>query len=73
MPVIELTMEQSFKMRQIEDALKNPEVSKEDLITVFVAMQHQNFVLSNNIKQLLAQWQIHPSTTPEDPSKYGIL
>jgi hypothetical protein len=67
MPVVELTMEQEFKMRQIEDALKSPEVRKEDLITVFVAMQHQNFVLSNNIKQLLAQWQIHPLTTPEEP------
>ena len=60
-------------MRQIEDALKSPEVRKEDLITVFIALQHQNYVLSNNIKQLLEQWQIHPSITPEDPSKYGTL
>lgn len=66
MPVVELTIEQEFKMRQIEDALKQDEVRKEDLITVFIAMQHQNFVLSNNIKQLLAQWQIHPLTTPEE-------
>ena len=66
MPVVTLTMEQQFKMRQIEDALKNPEVRKEDLITVFIAMQHQNFVLANNIKQLLEQWQIHPPTTPEE-------
>jgi hypothetical protein len=56
MPVTELTMEQQFKMRQIEDALNRPDSRKEDIITVFIAMQHQNFVLSNNIKQLLMEW-----------------
>ena len=56
MPVIELTMEQEFKMRQIEDALNKPDARKEDIVTVFIALQHQNFVLSNNLKQLLMQW-----------------
>ena len=56
MPVTELTMEQSFKMRQIEDALNQPGSRKEDIVTVFIALQHQNFVLSNNLKQLLMQW-----------------
>ena len=32
-PMISLTMEQEFKMRQIEDALKTAD--KEDIITVF--------------------------------------
>ena len=56
MPVTELTMEQSFKMRQIEDALNQPSSRKEDIITVFIALQHQNFILSNNLKQLLMEW-----------------
>ena len=64
MPVIELTMEQEFRMSQIERQLK--EASKEDLITIFIALQHQNMVLSNNIKQLLQLWPSHPPTTPEE-------
>ena len=61
-------MEQDFKLVQIEKQLNNPEAKKEDIITVFLALQHQNYVLSNNIKQLLAQWpQFHPPITPEDP------
>ena len=73
MPVLELTLEQEFKMRQIEDALKKPDVEKEDIITIFVALQHQCYVLGNNIQQLIHQWPSHPNTTPKDPSKYGIL
>ena len=49
-------MEQSFKMRQIEDALNKPDSKKEDIVTVFIALQHQNFVLLNNLKQLLMKW-----------------
>lgn len=41
-------------MRQIEDAL--PNASKEDLITVYLALQRQCFVLGNNVKQLLQKW-----------------
>ena len=54
MPIVELTVEQQFKMRQIEDAL--PNASKEDLITVYLALQRQCFVLGNNVKQLLQLW-----------------
>lgn len=54
MPVVELTLEQEFKLRQIEDQL--PSASKEDIITVFMALQHQNFVLGNNIKNLLKHY-----------------
>jgi hypothetical protein len=71
MPVVELTMEQEFKLRQIEDGLKG--ASKEDIITVFLALQHQCFVLGNNIKQLINEWPIHPPTTPEVPWKRGTL
>ncbi len=64
-PIIKLTMEQEFKMRRIEDALNSPDTTKEDMITVFLALQRQCFVLGNNMNQLLKQWN-HPPTTPED-------
>ena len=59
-------MEQSFKLRRMDDLLK--EASKEDIITVFMALQHQNFVLSNTVSNLVKKWptQNHPPTTPED-------
>ena len=75
-PITELTLEQQFKMRQIEDALKNEESSKEDIITVFLALQKQNFVLSNSLTNLLKNWpkptQLDPTTINEVLSKFGI-
>lgn len=71
MPVVTLTMEQDLKMRQITDAL--PKADKEDIITVFLALQRQCFVLSNNISQLVKTWPtIPPLTTPEDPLNAGM-
>jgi hypothetical protein len=67
-------MEQDFQFRKIQDLL--PEASKEDLITVFLALQKQNYCLSNTIKKLLAEWPIHPThptITPEEISKFGTL
>ena len=54
MPTVELTLEQDFKLRQLEDQL--PHASKDDIITIFLALQHQNYVLGNNIKQLLLHY-----------------
>jgi len=48
-------MEQQFKMRQIEDSLQT--ASKEDIITVFLALQRQCFVLGNNMTNLLKNWK----------------
>jgi hypothetical protein len=63
-------------MRQIEDALKNKESSKEDIIIVFLALQKQNFVLSNSLTNLLKNWpkptQLDPTTIDEVLSKFGI-
>ena len=56
LPLVDLTIEQEFKMRQIEDALNKKDVDKKDIITVFISLQHQNFVLANNLKQLLKLW-----------------
>jgi hypothetical protein len=56
LPLVNLTIEQEFKMRQIEDALSKTDIDVKDIITVFISLQHQNFVLANNLKQLLKQW-----------------
>lgn len=69
-PVIELTMEQEFKLRQVNDLLQKAD--KDDIITVFMALQRQNLCLTNTLNNLLKEWPRIPSTTPEEPSKYGI-
>ena len=66
-------MEQQFKLRQIQDALEKPQTNKEDIITVFMALQHQCFVLSNTVSNLVKEWPTVLHTTPEDKSKFGIL
>ena len=51
---MEMTVEQQFKMRRLQDLL--PNASKEDIITVFLSLQHQNFVLSNTVSNLVKKW-----------------
>ena len=68
-PIIELTMEQSFKLRRLEDML--PKADKEDIITLFMALQRQNFALANTVSNLVKQWPNHLPTTPEAPSNAG--
>jgi hypothetical protein len=62
-------MEQSFKLRRLEDLL--PNADKADIITVFMALQRQNFVLSNSLSNLVKQWptgvQRDPTITSEAP------
>ena len=69
MPIIEPTMEQSFKLRRLEDLL--PRADKTDIITLFMALQRQNFALANTVSNLVKQWPIHLPTTPEAPSNVG--
>ena len=74
-PITDLTFEQDFKMRQIEDALNKPTTAKEDIITVFLALQRQNFVLSNSLTNLVKKWpiptQLDPTTIDEVLSRFG--
>ena len=63
MPIVELTMEQDFKIRRMEDLL--PSADKDDIITILLALQHQNYVLCNTVSNLVKQWPNHPPTTPE--------
>lgn len=75
-PVTELTMEQEFKLKRLELLLQ--EASKDDIITVFLSLQHQNFVLGNTVSNLIHKWPI--SNHPTDPDtinevllKFGTL
>ena len=71
MPVMELTMEQEFQYRRITDLL--PQANKDDIIIIYLALQKQNYCLSNTIRKLLAEWPIPPSTTQEELLKFGTL
>ena len=72
-PVTKLTMEQDLKMRLLEDRLNSGEVKFKDLATVFIAMQHQNFVLANSVLNLVEKWPKVPPTINEVPAMFGIL
>ena len=68
-------MEQQFKLKQIETALRNPETKLEDVITIFMALQRQNFTLCNTVSNLVKKWptpvqQTQPITN-EEPLKFG--
>ena len=69
-PITKLTYEQDLKMRVLKDKLnENYDNHKEDIITLFLALQKQNFVLGNSLENLLKKW----NTIEEDQSKSGIL
>ncbi len=77
-PITELTVEQDLKLRLIKDSIENPDTPREDVNTVFLALQKQNFVLANSLTNLLEKWPkppmiMDPNTTSVDPSKSGIL
>ena len=77
-PITALTVEQDLKLRLLKDGLDNPETNIEDIKTVFLALQKQNFVLINSLTNLLAKWPKPPmtmdlNTTDVEPSKSGIL
>ena len=74
-PITELTMEQDLKLRLMYDNLIKPETKKEDIITVFMALQEQNFVLGNSLTNLVSKWPTPQNQliTDEDPSKSGTL
>ena len=66
-PITKLTTEQDLRLRLIADQLKKDEVKKEDIITVYLALQKQNFVLSNSLMNLVDNWPQEPIAT------FGIL
>ena len=69
-------MEQDLKLRLLYDNLIKPETQKEDIITVFMALQEQAFVLSNSLTNLVEKWPkrpLVPATTNGEKPPYGIL
>ena len=49
-----MTLEQEFKLKLVENKLRERyDTNKEDIITLFLALQKQNFVLTNNLKNLI--------------------
>ena len=76
-PITELTYEQDLKLRVLHDKLQDTfHDHKEDVITLLMALQHQNFVLGNSITNLVSKWpkppKVHP-TINEVPAMFGIL
>jgi hypothetical protein len=64
-------MEQEFKLRRMDDLL--PAADKADIITLLMALQHQNFCLCNTVSNLVKQWPtFHPLITPEDQLNAGM-
>ena len=45
-------------MRQIEDALNQSKGEIDAIITLFLALQKQCFVLGNNVSNLVSKWPI---------------
>ena len=53
-PSTKLTLEQEFKLKLVETKLREKyDTNKEDVITVFLALQKQNFILGNNLKNII--------------------
>ena len=68
-PITKLTYEQDLKMRILKDKLnENYDDHKEDIITLFLALQKQNFVLGNSLTNLLKKW----TTIEEEALRSGI-
>ena len=69
-PITKLTVEQDLKMRILKDRLNETyHDHKKDIITLFLALQKQNFVLGNSLSNLLEKW----TTIEEERSNAGIL
>ena len=56
-PITKLTVEQDLRLRILQDRLKdNYHEMEEDVTTLILALQHQNFVLGNSLTNLVKQW-----------------
>ena len=72
-PITKLTLEQDLKLRQLELKLNSGDYDIKDFTTIFVALQHQNFVMANSLKNLLAKWPKDHHTTKGVLPMFGIL
>ena len=53
-PVLELTLEQEFKLKEISIEVKD--MDQEDLVLLFLQVMRRNYVLTNNMNKLLGEW-----------------
>ena len=73
-PITKLTYEQDLKLRVLKDRLAETyHDHKEDVLTLLIALQHQNFVLSNSLSNLVEKWPKVQPTINADLSMFGIL
>ena len=78
-PITKLTIEQDLKLRVLWDQLNKPETEKKDIITLFMALQQQCYVLGNSMTNLVQKWptqleiQLAQLTTKEVEQMFGIL
>ena len=69
-PITKLTVEQDLRMRLLKDKLEETyDNNKDDIITLILALQKQNFVLGNSLTNLVNQW----NTIEEAGAMFGIL
>ena len=65
-------MEQDLQMRVLFDAITKNEATRDDLNTLIMSLQHQNYVLSNSMMNLVKKWptlqtpSASPAPTPKD-------
>ena len=61
-----MTLEQDLEMRKFYDAISQDDVDKNDILTVVMALKHQNFILSNSMMNLVKKWPTtSTSATPQ--------
>ena len=73
-PITKLTYEQDLRLRMMHDKLhESYHDKKEDVITLMMALQHQNFVIGNSLTNLVKQWPKVQPITNEVPAMFGIL
>ena len=73
-PITKLTYEQDLRLRVLHDRLQETyHDHKDDVITLLLALQHQNFVLGNSITNLVNKWPKVQPTINADLSMFGIL
>ena len=73
-PITKLTYEQDLKLRVLHDRVQETyHDHKDDVITLLLALQQQNFVLGNSITNLVNKWPKVQPTINADLSMFGIL
>ena len=56
-PITKLTVEQDLRLRLLADKLSEDfHEHKEDITTLLLALQKQNFVLGNSLSNLVTKW-----------------